>query len=529
MSNRRQLRLLACGAALGLALAGSMPLWAQAPQPRGTIQISLNADIRSTNPGVNRDANTDTVMMHIVEGLVAYRENATPAPLLADSIEVTPDGTTYTFRLRPNVRFHNGATLSAADVVWAWRRYLDPKTGWNCLGDFDGSRGTKIESVTALDTLTVVFRLNRAQPMLLTQMAALPCGASAIVHRDSVDAAGRWQTPIGTGPYRLGEWKRGQYLDLLAFPDYASRGGPRDGFTGGKIAYAATLHWLIIRDDAARRAALIKGQIDLLPELAVSEFAAMRKLPHVDIKTALGLNANALLIQTRDPLLANKLLRQALAYSLDTSAIAELASGGASKANPSMVPTVSPYHSAVHERGYGHNLQRARQLLAQSGYKGEPIALLTNRRYPDMYDQALMIQSMARDAGINIELQISEWATQLDRYQSGNFQLMSFSYTARADAFLSYESMLGDRSKSKRKLWDNPQAIALEEQAGNTADPAARQALFERMHLLMLEDVPLIMLFNPADVNAVNRSLDGFASWPLGRARLWNVRRLEQR
>src|SRR5258705_4752601 len=105
----------------------------------GTIRVAANAEIRSTNPGVNRDANTDTVMLHMIEGLVGYKDDGTPAPQLAQSIQVSKDAKTYTFKLRPGVKFHNGAALTSADVVWAWKRYLDPNTKWLCLSEFDGS------------------------------------------------------------------------------------------------------------------------------------------------------------------------------------------------------------------------------------------------------------------------------------------------------------------------------------------------------------------------------------------------------
>lgn len=498
---------------------------AQAISPRGTITIAMNADIRGTNPGVNRDANTDTVTMHMMEGLVAYTENGTPAPLLADQVQVSPDGKTYTFTLRRGVRFHNGAPLGAADVVWSWQRYLDPKTNWICRPDFDGTNGAKIESVRAAGPYTVVFQLDRAQPMLLTQMAALNCGASAIMHRDSVNPDGSWKAPVGTGPYMLHEWRRGAFIELAAFKGYASRGGARDGYTGAKIAYADKLRWLIIKDDAARRAALVKGQIDLLPSMAVHELASMKKLGTIAVKSAPTMQVNALLIQSRDSVLAKPAVRRALAHSLDVLGLAQVATGGTGRANASMVPTASAYYSAAQQQAPAFDLGRARALLAEAGYRGEPIKLVTNRRYADMYDQAMMIQGMARQAGINIELEVLEWATQLDRYQSGNYQLMSFSYSARVDPFMTYDSMLGDRNKSKRKLWSNPAAMALLAQAGSSADPAVRQALFDRLHRLMLEDVPLIVLFNMADVNAVSTTLDGFEPWPLSRERLWGVRR----
>ncbi len=95
-------RTLAACCALAAATA-----FAQTPKPGGTIRVSINNVIRSTNVGVQRDANSDAVMMHIVEGLVAYKEDGAPAPMLAESVEVSKDGKAYTFKLRKGVKFQN--------------------------------------------------------------------------------------------------------------------------------------------------------------------------------------------------------------------------------------------------------------------------------------------------------------------------------------------------------------------------------------------------------------------------------------
>src|SRR5687768_7623510 len=138
-------------AAATLALLFPAIAIAQAPKPGGTIRVAINSDIRSSNPGVARDANTDGVIMHVVEGLVAYKEDGTPAPMLTQSINISPDGKTYTFKLRQGVKFHNGAPLTSADVAWSWKRLLDPATNWLCAADFNGSRSVKVESVEAPD------------------------------------------------------------------------------------------------------------------------------------------------------------------------------------------------------------------------------------------------------------------------------------------------------------------------------------------------------------------------------------------
>lgn len=496
-----------------------------ASEPGELLRVSLTSDIRSTNPGVNRDGNTDTVMMHLLEGLVAYREDGSTGPLLADSIAVSPDGATYTFRLRPQLQFHNGAPVTADDVVWSWRRYLDPATGWSCLGDFDGSRGSRIESVTASAPDTVVFRLDRPQPMFLSQMAAIQCGGGAILHRSSVNADGSWNAPVATGPYMLHMWKRGQYIELHAFSGYRSRSEPRDGNTGAKIAYAPKMRWLIIRDGAARMAALVKGQVDVMPEVAAAEMMQLRRTSGVTISAKPMLVNYAILIQDKSPPLGDVRMRKALALSLDRTAIAALVTNEVGVANPSVIPSSSPYHSQPQSEGGDYDAAQARSLLAQAGYRGEPIVLTTNRRYPAMFNQALLVQAMARQAGINIQIEVLEWATQLDRWKAGKYQLMSFGFTARADPYLNYDAILGDRSRSHTKLWDNATALDLQRAAAEASDPASRQQLFDRMHALMIADCPLIVLYSLSDVNAVRSGVSGFDSWVFGRARLWGVRR----
>ncbi len=145
-----------------------------------------------------------------------------------------------------------------------------------------------------------------------------------------------------------------------------------------------------------------------------------------------------------------------------------------------------------------------------------------------MYEQSVIIQGMAKQAGINLELEVLEWGTALERYQSGKSQLMSFGYSSRVDPYLVYESMLGDKEKSPRKVWDNPKAIALLQKAGEEGDFAKRQKIFDEMHAMMLEDVPLVVLFNPGDSNGVNKKLEGFAAWSQSRERLWGVKAVQR-
>jgi peptide/nickel transport system substrate-binding protein len=505
-------------ASIGLLLAA-----AAAAQP-STLRARLNADIRSTDPGVNRDANTDGVMLHVVEGLVALKEDTGVGPLLAQKVDVAKDGKTYTFRLRDGVRFHNGAPLTADDVVWSWKRLLTPATNWRCLNEFDGRGVAKILSIDAPDAKTVVFKLEKPSALLLATMARADCGGSAIVHRASVGPDGKWIAPIGTGPFKLGEWKRGQYVELQRFDQYASRNEPGDGYTGGKKAEVERVRFLVIPDGAAAKAALLAGQIDIVNDLDVADLGEVAASPQLVVDKAETMSMSAILLQTRDPLLKDVRIRRAMALAIDQPALVRSVTNALARRNNSVIPTISPFHSAAQQQGFSHNLAEAKKLLAEAGYAGQPIKLLANKRYGAMFEVAVLAQAMLQQAGLKVDIEVLDWATQLDRYSKGNYQAMSFSYSARLDPSLSFEMVTGPKDAQPRKVWDNPEVQARLIASMEITDKAKRQALFDELHKRLLDEVPLIVLYNGLEITGVNKRLQGYRNWATAQPRLWNVK-----
>jgi peptide/nickel transport system substrate-binding protein len=419
------------------------------------LRVWLNSDIRSTEPGVNRDANTDLVMMHVVEGLVAFREDASVGPLLAESIDVSADGLVYTFHLRDRVTFQNGAAMTADDVVWSWSRYLDPATQWRCLPEVDGHGATKILSVEAADPKTVVFRLERPSALFLTTMARPDCGESAILHHDSVGPDGKWRGPIATGPFKIGEWKPGQYVDLDRFDGYASRAGERDGETGGKKALVDKVRFLIIPDPSAAKVAILSGALDVLSEIAPADRDDFENRPDIRIDRAPTMDMYAILFQTNDPLLRDARIRRAVAMAIDYPSLVDAVTHGASHANNSAVPSSSPFYDAAQASGFKYDLAAARKLLAEAGYSGQRIKIVANKRYAEMFDQAMLVQAMAAQVDLNLDVEVIDWASELDRYAKGDYQAMSFSYSARLDPSLSYDAFTGPKASEPRKVWDD--------------------------------------------------------------------------
>jgi peptide/nickel transport system substrate-binding protein len=169
------------------------------------------------------------------------------------------------------------------------------------------------------------------------------------------------------------------------------------------------------------------------------------------------------------------------------------------------------------------NLAKARQLLKESGYDGRAIQLVTSRRDPQMFDAAVVIQAMAAQAGIKLEIDTVDWPAQLSRYNVGNYQLMVQSFSARLDPTLSFGIFIGDKRQEPRKVWDTPRSRELLDQSLQTADPTARQAVFDTLTRDFLEEVPAVVLYNSSRLSAVRSGVTGHQNWMSAQPRLWGV------
>lgn len=490
---------------------------------QGMLRVRLNSDILSTNPGMQRDENTDAVMLHVVEGLVASTEDGGVAPMLARSWKISADGRTYRFFLRSGVTFHNGAPLTTREVAWSLRRYFANGSHWRCKSELGPQGFAKVVSIRPIDRLTLDLVLTRPAPFLLTTLARADCGGTGILHPASQAADGTWRTPIGTGPFRLAEWRRNQFVDLVRFAGYRSLPGPMNGNGGGKRALVDRVRFMVIPDGSSARAALLRGSIDVLDNLAANELAGVSAAKTISVVQTPTMDLYGLLLQTRDPVLSDVRLRRALALSIDVAALTRVATRGTALPNSSPIPRASPYFGLVERKLIARDLRTARALVRESGYRGQPITLITNRRYPQAFDAAIILQAMARDVGIHIEISTLDWATQLARYARGDYQAMIFGYSARLDPALTLDPMIGSKDVDPRRIWERPAAAALLQRAVEESDTQRRQAMFDALDRGFRQDVPGVVLFNTARVTALSDRVTGFKGWPAGLPRLWNV------
>ena len=520
--------LVALWVMFALAFSGILSADQSKPRTGDLISVAINTDIRGTNPGVNRDANTDAVMHHIVESLVGYSEDLTIEPVVAESFEVLDGGKTYIFHLRPDIFFHNGEPVTAEWVKWSWLRYLNPETQWKCTNWFvpgeedESGKASVVSAIETPDDATVVFRLTEPSTLFLDRMANVQC-ISAILHGESLDAERNWLKPVGTGPYKLGTWKHSEYIELERFEGYNPRAGSFDGLAGRKDAFAERLRFIISPDAASTRSALLARQVDIFHNIPLSGIEDYHKAEGIKVDQSPTLGWSVLLLQTRDPLLQDVRIRQAIAYAVDRELVAKFNTYGYASVNSSAVPAGMASHTAVHNQWYEPDVEKARALLKEAGYKGQPIRIQTNRKYQNMYANAVVIQAMLHAAGMNAHIEVIDWASQLSNYFAGKFQLSAFSYSALANPTLRYYKLVGSKDLRPVYQWEEPRAISLLEKAISTFDEYKRQEVFDELHMLMVDDVPIIGLYNAHNATAILDSVEDYRTTPLSLPRLWGV------
>jgi peptide/nickel transport system substrate-binding protein len=509
------------GTRIGASALSIMAALAAGEAAAQTLNAQLSSDIRSSRPGVNRDALSDMVALNVAEGLFAIGERGDIVPMLAESWTVSDDGTVYTFALREGRSFHNGAPVTADLVKQSWEAML-AAPDFNCAGFFDGSRGAAVTSIEAPDAQTVVISLAEPDAMFLKHAAQSQCGGMAVTHPDSFTADGDWDHPVGTGPFVFAEWRRGQNVTLEKFADYLPLAGEIDGFAGHKEALVETVNLVVTPDRATAVAALRGGDLDVVPYLSTAEAAELQEEEGFVVKSAPHGGMITLLMQTEDPLLSSTEMRQAVAKSLDIPQLVDVATNGLGTPNASLVPISSIYHSEVHDQGVGYAPGDVPALLDAAGYDGQELVIQTNRRNPINENVAVLAQAMLQMAGINARIEVLEWATQLDRFRSGSFQMSAFNYSNRADPVLAYSAVVDSKTDRGSAIWDDPRAIELVDETLQTPDGEARQALFDQLHELYLEQMPFVMLANNLTVSVNADYVQGYSGWN-GFARLWGV------
>jgi len=473
-------RLLALAGALGVGAAGlertagGARVAAAPPKRGGVLRYGTDTSITSLDPHVFTGASADNCLGIVYSRLVQLSPDwNTLQPDLADRWDVSPDGKAYTFHVRPNVKFHDGSSMTSDDVVFTFQRIMDPNTGGYVrplLLDVFGQ-------VTAPDPSTVRFVLKQPYAAFLSALALPTAG---IVSRKWVAAGGNLAlTQMGTGPMRFVSLEPGVKITLARHSQYYASGLP----------YLDGIELVFLADDTGRATAVRNGSVDFIEFVPYRDMAAIQTDPHLRYTGDVVSSGLWAFPNLKRPPLDNPMVRQALNWAVNREAILKAAffSHGAVMTTIFMPKTSWAYSTDV--PAYGYDPDRAKDLLKRSGVK-TPIHLdMLTSTIPFHKAGMVVFQANAQDLGIDVTLQAPEYAQFVKQFLSGDYQISVWGGgPAYADPDFLYTYFSSNGTIGRTTGYANGRLETLLEEARLTPNRTTRKTIYTQAYKIIMDD-----------------------------------------
>lgn len=506
----------------GVALSGLSDALPDGGAPRrgGTLIYGRGADAVSLDPADVTDGESVKAVVALFDTLVRYAPDSTEIePALATAWEVSEDRETWTFTLREGVAFHDGTPLDADAVVFSFERQRDPAHEFH-QGEFvywkdQFSFVTKVEKK---DARTVVFTLDRPFVPFLTNLAMFT--ASIVSPAGFREAKARGESPssnpVGTGPFKLVEWRRGDAIVLEAF----------DGHWGGR-PHLDRLVLRTIPDNNSRFMLLQKGDLQGMDGLNLADVKQAAAAPEVTVLAQPGMNVAYMAFNTRRPPFDDARVRRACAMALDLERVASrIYYGLATPAANPLPPTLFGHDDTIKPRP--QDREAAKKLLAEAGHpQGFKTTLWTMsnpRPYlPQPDKMAQYVKAALAQIGVDATIVPKEWASYLEEVQKAEHDLCFMGWigdTGDPDNFL---YVLLDRdnarvgSASNYSFYEDEAVHDLLGRARVEADPDRRADLYRQAQQKIFEDCPMVPLAHSTQVAAFGKHVRGFRLHPTGK------------
>ncbi|MBY0758731.1 ABC transporter substrate-binding protein [Sellimonas caecigallum] len=380
------------------------------------LHIAISANPPSLDPQSVNSNIVGGIGIHIYEPLFAMNANYEPTPVLAESYEVSKDGKEYTIKLRQGVKFHNGKEMTADDVVASMNRWVEVSAKANTL-----IGGSVFEKV---DDYTVKLTVNEPASDIIMILAG-PIQFAAIYPKEVVESATAEGISeyIGTGPYKVSEWKQDQYVELERYDEYQPAEGEASGLAGKKEAATKTIVYDVVTDASTRIAGVQSGQYDIAEEIPLDNYEELAKDTSLKLNVDKGGTLN-LFLDTTEGIMANQKVREAALAALNCEDIMLAAYGNPELYelnNSWMDPTDTQWGTDAGKEFYSQNdTEKAKELLAESGYNNEKIVLVTTPDYAEMYNATLVVQEQLKKAGFNAEVESYDFSTFMEHRADPN-------------------------------------------------------------------------------------------------------------
>lgn len=468
-------------------------------------------DAMSTSSQASRNIN-----MNMYETLYGFSEDVKPIPILAETVNISEDGLTYTFPLRQGVKFHNGKEMTARDVKASLERYR--KVGAT------GGLLDPVESIEVTGDYEVTFHMKSPTPTFLEAFAS-PRAPAVIIPEEDADTEAGKNSFVGTGPYKYVEYVPDSHVKLERFDDYVADEDHEgiDGFGGKKIPYFDTVTFRVITEPGAQVAALEAGEVDVLEQIPVPAARRLEGNPDIEIYENMPWAFSTFIFNMNVPPSDNLTFREAVQVALDMEEIMGISTEGLFELAHGWQYEGTPYYAGDIGKEY-YNLgdqERAKQLLEEAGYNGEEFSILTDSNIPGHAKTAVVIAEQLKEIGINATINQVDWPTALNiRLQPEGWN--GWTLQMGIEPYLGPVGVIATLTGDKPHFIKNdPELDELYQELISGETVEARKATFEKIQKRLYEFFGIIKLGNTGLMQATRARVEGFK--PFRFPRMYNV------
>lgn len=485
------------------------------------VQAWQSDDIISLDPAEVFEFSASEIIGNTYERLISYdiKDVSKISGQVAESWTVSPDGKTYTFKIKPNRKFASGNPITAEDVVYSLHRAvaLDKSPAF-ILGQFGLTKDNVKDKVKQTGPLEMTFEVDKAYAPTLV-LYCLGNSVASIVDKKLLvqnekdgDFGYNWLKTkyAGSGPYIMRDWKANEVLVLERNPNYEKK---------TPLARVIFRH---IKETASQRLLLEKGDIDVARNLNPEEIAAVSKNADVKIQSGPKGTVYYLGLNQKNPNLAKPEVRQALKYLVDYSAIADTIMKSKGDVHQNFLP--KGFLGAETNNPYKLDVAKAKELLAKAGLKDGFSVTMDTRSTADVTGTAQAIQATFAQAGVKLEIIPGDGKQTLTKYRARNHDMYIGQWgmdywdpNSNAEAFTSNPDNGDDASLKTlawRNAWDIPELTEQVKAALLERDSDKRAELYKKLQQEALETSPFVMLYQQIEVAGVRGNVKGYKLGP---------------
>jgi len=482
------------------------------PRRGGTLILGMPADPSTLNCGIESSQIVAMVTSSIYNGLIHLDEESNPHPDLAQSWEISPDGLVYTFQLRENVKWHDGQPLTSADVKFSFE---------NLVGKYNARGREAYRSIKAIETagpLTVKISLKKSySPFLEVLTAHDGCIMPRHLYEgsDVLKNPHNDVNPVGSGPFKLKEWKKGSHITLVRNENYFKKGRP----------FLDSLVFRIIPNAATRAIAFETGEINAIfasnsfPYQHVDRLKKLRNAMIKDIgsPSLIGLNFNL----KGNPIVAKREVRAAIAHAIDKKFIVEKGLRGVGKVIDSVIPPGIPWAYNANVPKYPVDLKKANGLLDEAGYPKNAAGTRFQLRLAfeagnDNSERPVQIlREQLKAVGIDIKLERFERSVMLEKiFQKYDFDIWFGPLTTRGHPALGTARLYMTTSITGQPFtnftrYSNPKVDQLFEQAVTATKKQDMVKAYYEVQDILMRDLPTIPVADRLQLNIIKDQFHG--------------------